>query len=99
MTVIADPAISVSLQKDLASIGYDQLQIIVPEQEAAQYFNDRYESISAADFAERYAHTNYVLDVRSTAEYTAGNLAKAKKIYYWHLLETDLPFTQQDETI
>ncbi|HLR10160.1 MAG TPA: MBL fold metallo-hydrolase [Sporosarcina sp.] len=99
MTVIADPAISVSLQKDLASIGYDQLQIIVPEQEAAQYFNDRYESISAADFAERYAHTNYVLDVRSTAEYTAGNLAKAKQIHYGHLLETDLPFTQQDETI
>lgn len=99
MTVIADPAISETLQKDLASIGYDNLQLIVPEDEASRYFNDRYENIPAATFVEQYDETRNVLDVRSTSEYNAGNLDKATHIHYGHLMDTEMPFTKEDETI
>lgn len=99
MTVIADPAISETLQKDLASIGYDQLQLIVPEKEATRYFNDHYDSISATDFAKQYANTKNILDVRTTSEYTAGNLEKSVHIHYGHLMESDIPFTGEDDII
>lgn len=99
MTVIADPAISETLQKELASIGYDQLKLIIPEKEATRYFNDHYDSISAADFAKQYTNTKNVLDVRTTSEYTAGNLEKAAHIHYGHLRETDIPFTTEDDVI
>lgn len=99
MTVIADPAISETLQKDLASIGYDNLQLIVPEDEASRYFNDRYENIPAATFVKQYDETKNVLDVRSTSEYKAGNLDKATHIHYGHLMDTEMPFTKEDETI
>lgn len=99
MTVIADPVIAEELQKDLASIGYDNLQLIVPEDQASAYFNDRYDNISAEKFVEGYEHTHNILDVRSTAEYKAGNLEKAAHIHYGHLREAEIPFTQKDETI
>lgn len=99
LTVIANPAISEELQKDLASIGYDDLQLIVPENEAAQYFNDQYDSISAAEFAALYEDSNNVLDVRTTSEYTKSNLNKAVHIHYGHLFNTETPFSTDEETI
>lgn len=99
LTVIADPAISEELQKDLASIGYDHLQLIIPENEAAQYFNDQYDSVSATEFAALYEDSNNVLDVRTTSEYTKGNLSKAVHIHYGHLFNTNIPFSTDEETI
>lgn len=99
MTVIADPAISAALQKDLASIGYDHLQLIVPEDKASRYFNDHYDRISASRFVEEYENKENILDVRSTSEYKAGNLEKAKHIHYGHLMDIDLPFKDDDSPI
>src|SRR5699024_1304106 len=68
MTVITDPAHAVQLQKDLASIGYDDLQLIVPSDQVDSYVNDSYESVSPESFVQNYTDKN-ILDVRTTAEY------------------------------
>jgi hypothetical protein len=49
MTVIADPDLSETLQKDFAAIGFDNLQLIVPSDQAEQYFNDSYKNIAPED--------------------------------------------------
>lgn len=97
MTVIADPSLSEQLQKDFASIGYDNIQLIVPADEVEKYVNDHYESIDPEDFVQNVDKKN-VLDVRTTAEYEAGHLNHATHIHYGHLLTKDLPFNQ-DETV
>ncbi|WP_411843202.1 MBL fold metallo-hydrolase [Salinicoccus sp. HZC-1] len=96
MTVIADPKISEILQKDLASIGYDKLELIVPEEKADKYFNDSYENVSTEIFASDYKNAK-VLDVRTAKEYSAGNVEDAAQVHYGHLLNKDLPFDKKDK--
>lgn len=96
MTVIADPKISKELQEDLASIGYDKLELIVPADEAGRYFNDSYENVSPETFARDYKN-GHVLDVRTTAEYEENNIDGAVLTHYGRLLKKELPFDKQDK--
>lgn len=96
MTVIADPEISETLQKDLASIGYDRLELIVPENKAEQYFDDAYENVSPETFVSDQNNAK-VLDVRTTKEYNDGNVDEAAHIHYGHLLNENLPFDKKDK--
>lgn len=96
MTVIAPPEINRELQKDLASIGYDQLKLIVPANEAAKYFDDSYENVSPETFNQNYKDA-HVLDVRTAAEYEEDNVDGAVLTHYGHLFKKDLPFDKQDK--
>lgn len=96
MTVIADPDLSETLQKDFAAIGFDNLQLIVPSDQAEQYFNDSYKNIAPEDFTEN-AEDKSVLDVRSTAEYKEGNLNQAEHIHFGHLQDKEIPFDKEEE--
>lgn len=98
MTVFADPKDATILQEDLASIGFDHLQLIVPIYEAEKYFDDSYESILPEEFIQIYDGKN-ILDVRSTAEFNAGNLQQVAHLHYGHLIEQDIPFTDSTEPI
>lgn len=95
MTVIADPEDSSEIQKDLASIGFDNLQLIVPADQAEQYFDAYYGSISPEDFAENYGE-KHVLDVRSASEYEEGNLDNAQHVHFGHTDEEKVPFDKAD---
>src|SRR5699024_9023800 len=95
MTVITDPAHAVQLQKDLASIGYDDLQLIVPSDQVDSYVNDSYESVSPESFVQNYTDKN-ILDVRTTAEYNDGHLENATHIHYGHLQNSHIPFAKDD---
>lgn len=96
MTVIADPGISETLQKDFASIGYDKLELIVPSDEGDKYFNDSYVNVSPEAFASDYENAK-ILDVRTTKEYNDGNVEGAIHMHYGHLLNKDLPFDKKDK--
>jgi len=95
MTVIADPKDSRTLQEDLASIGYDNLQLIVPVDQAEQYFDDAYENVSAENFIDNH-DDKHILDVRSAAEYDNGNLENAHHLHFGQLDEKEVPFGQDD---
>lgn len=95
MTVIAEPTDSEDLQKDLAGIGFDDLQLIVPAEEAEKYFDDKYENISPEGFAEGYEDKK-VLDVRSKGEYEAGNLANAEHLHFGQLDSKEVPYGKKD---
>ena len=94
MTVIANPADAVEIQKDLASIGFDQLERIIPIQEAEAIFDDAYEHITPEQFKEIYKEIN-ILDVRTTAEHKVANVQKATHIHYGHLLNSTIPFPKE----
>lgn len=94
MTVIANPADAVEIQKDLASIGFDQLERIIPIQEAEAIFDDEYEHITPEQFKEIYKKIN-ILDVRTTAEHKVANVQKATHIHYGHLLNSTIPFPKE----
>ncbi|TVT27743.1 MBL fold metallo-hydrolase [Salinicoccus cyprini] len=95
MTVIADPEDSRTLQEDLASIGFDNLELIVPEDKADKYFDDSYENVIPEDFVKNY-EDKHVLDVRSTAEYKEGNLDNAHHVHFGHVDEKEVPFSTDD---
>ena len=95
MTIIGNPDDSTSLQKDLASIGFDNLELIISEEQASQYFDASYENISPEEFVELYEDKK-VLDVRSAAEYKDGNLSTAAHIHFGQLDNKDIPFNQDD---
>jgi len=95
MTAIANPEDSKTLQEDLASIGFDKLKLIVPSDQAEQYFDASYDSVSPEDFVENYGDRN-ILDVRSTAEYKEGNLENAHHLHFGQLDEKEVPFDKKD---
>lgn len=95
MTVIANPEISHALQEDLASIGFGNLELIVPADKADKYFDDSYENVSPDNFVKSYDDKN-ILDVRSISEYQSGNLGNAHHIHFGHLDEKALPFSTDD---
>lgn len=96
MTVIANPADSKEIQEDLASIGFDNIALIVPQSKAAKYFDDRYESISSEDFAADYDGKN-VLDVRNLGEYNDGNLSVSQHLHFGQLDSKPVPFDKDQE--
>lgn len=96
MSIIADSAQSKALQKDLASIGFDNLQLLVPSHEAEQYFDDSYDSISPESFTEILADKP-ILDVRSTSEYKEGSLDNAVHLHFGHLDEKEITFGKAEE--
>ncbi|WP_020007177.1 MBL fold metallo-hydrolase [Salinicoccus albus] len=95
MTVIADPEYTKTLQEDLASIGFDHLELIVPEEKVDKYFDDSYENVSPEDLIKNYEN-KHILDVRSTSEYTKGNVDNAHHIHFGHLDEKEVPFGTDD---
>lgn len=95
MTVIADPEISHALQEDLASIGFDNLELIVPADRAHKYFNDSYENVAPDNFVKSFDDRN-ILDVRSISEYQSGNLDNAHHIHFGQLDGKSLPFSTDD---
>ncbi|HIW13149.1 MAG TPA: MBL fold metallo-hydrolase [Candidatus Salinicoccus stercoripullorum] len=95
MTVIADPKDSRTLQEDLASIGYDKLQLIIPIEKAEQYFDDAYENVSAEEFVSNFEDKN-ILDVRSVSEYNSGSLENAHHLHFGQLDEKEVPFDRDD---
>ena len=95
MTVIGNPEDSRVLQEDLASIGYDNLQLIVPAGEAEQYYDDAYENVSAAEFISNFKDRN-ILDVRSASEYNNGSLENAHHLHFGQLDEKEVPFDADD---
>jgi len=96
MTVIADPKDSKELQEDLASIGFDNLELIVPQDQAEKYFNDSYENISPEDLIKNHEDKN-ILDVRSISEYNSGNLDNAKHLHFGQLDKKEVPFDKEDK--
>ena len=98
LTVIADTDILEALQKDLASIGFDDLQLIVPADQATKYVDNTYESIAAKDFSHIY-EGKQILDVRTIGEFNAGNLGEVTHIHFGQLLKGNLPFTDPTEPI
>lgn len=95
MTVIANPEDSKTLQEDLASIGFDNLELIVPEDKADKYFDDKYENISPEDFVQDLEN-KHILDVRSTSEYKESSLDNAHHVHFGHLDEKEVPFSTDD---
>lgn len=96
MTVIANPEDSQSIQEDLASIGFDNLQLIVPADQADKYFNDSYENISPEILVQNIDGIN-ILDVRSSSEYNAGKLESAANIHFGKLQNAEIPFSKEDK--
>ncbi|AKG74988.1 MBL fold metallo-hydrolase [Salinicoccus halodurans] len=95
MTAIANPEDGKTLQEDLASIGYDSLQLIVPVEEAGRYFDDAYENVSSEEFITNFEDKN-ILDVRSASEYNNGNLENAHHLHFGQLDEKEVPFDEND---
>ncbi|MCG1010478.1 MBL fold metallo-hydrolase [Salinicoccus sp. ID82-1] len=95
MTVIAHPEDSKVLQEELASIGFDDLQLIVPLEEADKYYDDAYDNISPESLVQD-RDTRNILDVRSTSEYKSGNLDNAHHIHFGHLDDKELPFGKEE---
>lgn len=96
MTIIADPDDSEAIQKDLASIGYDDVELIIPADAAAEEADDAYQNISPEEFV-RNIHTKNILDVRDATEFAEGHLENAKNVHFGVADKADLPFAQ-DET-
>lgn len=97
LTVIADPQDSEAIQRDLASIGFDKLEQIIPIEEFEKYTDDSYEKVRAEELIENYQRKN-ILDVRAANEYKEGHLDKAHNIHFGHLDTADIPF-DKEETI
>ena len=95
MTVIANPEDSRTLQEDLASIGFDNLELIIPEDKADKYFDDAYENVSPEEFVQDLEN-KHILDVRSSSEYKAGNLDNAHHVHFGQLDEKEVPFSTED---
>ncbi|MFC3419424.1 rhodanese-like domain-containing protein [Salinicoccus hispanicus] len=95
MTVIANPGDGKTLQEDLASIGFDNLQLIVPIEDADRYYDDTYENLSPELLVQNHEN-KIILDVRSTSEYKSGHLDNSYHIHFGHLDEKDLPFSKDD---
>lgn len=95
MTVIANPEYSKTLQEDFASIGFDNLKLIVPEDKADKYFDDSYENVTPEELVENH-EDKHILDVRSTSEYKEGNLDNAHHVHFGHLDEKEVPFNTDD---
>lgn len=98
MTLIADPENSEQLQKDFASIGFDDIALIVPEDKIEQYVDASYENVQSAELIADYENKN-ILDVRSKSEYQEDNLKNAKHLHFGHLASEDkeIPFNKEDE--
>lgn len=96
MTVIADPEDSEVIQKDLASIGYDGLALIIPAAAVAEYADDAYENISPEEFV-RDVQAKNILDVRDATEFAENHLENAKNMHFGLLHKEEIPFAQ-DET-
>src|SRR5699024_1708498 len=91
MTVVVDPNKSEQLQKDLASIGYDGLELIIPSDEVFSLVDESYETISPEKFVE--AHLNdSILDVRTSKEYNVDHLDSVEHIHFGTLRTADIPF-------
>lgn len=95
MTMIADPKDSRELQEDLASIGFDNIELIVPADQAERYFNDSYQNISPEDLVNNHKDNN-ILDVRSLSEYNSENLENARHLHFGQLDKKDVPFDKED---
>ncbi|WP_462419661.1 MBL fold metallo-hydrolase [Salinicoccus sp. Marseille-QA3877] len=98
MTLIADPEKSEMLQKDSASIGFDDIELIVPEDKVGQYADASYENISPAEMTVDYENKN-ILDVRSKSEYQESNLNNAKHLHFGQLTSDgkEVPFDKNEE--
>ena len=98
MTLIADPENSEKLQKDFASIGFDDIALIVPEDKIEQYVDASYENVQPAELTADYENKN-ILDVRSKSEYQEDNLKNAKHLHFGQLTSEDkeVPFDKEDE--
>ncbi|SDK39888.1 MBL fold metallo-hydrolase [Lacicoccus qingdaonensis] len=97
MTLIADPENSEQLQKDFASIGFDDIALIVPEDKVEQYAVASYENVQPAELTADYEDKN-ILDVRSKSEYRKENLKNAKHLHFGQLTSEDkeIPFDKED---
>ena len=93
---MANPETSKTLQEDFASIGFDNIQLIVPMDQAEQYSDDNYENISPEIFTKDMSSKN-ILDVRTNSEYHAGNLESAAHIHFGKLQNADIPFNNEDK--
>lgn len=96
LTVIADEELSETLQEDLASIGYDHLERIVPIHGVSKFENDSYQSIEPAEFTKVYMDKR-ILDVRTMSEYKNDHLDNAVHIHFGHLDKKEIPFSKDDE--
>lgn len=96
MTVFADQEDSRKLQEDLASIGFDNLQLIIPVEEADKYHDDTYDNIAPERLVQDYENKK-ILDVRSTSEYKSGHLDNSCHVHFGYLDRHALPFNK-DET-
>lgn len=98
MTLIANPEKSEMLQKDFASIGFDNVELIVPEDEIERYADASYKNVQPAALTADYENKN-ILDVRSKSEYQDGHLKNAKHLHFGHLASNDkeVPFDKSDD--
>jgi len=96
MTVIVDPIKSEQLQKDLASIGYDGLELIIPSDEVSSLVDDSYETISPEKFVQSHLNDS-ILDVRTSKEYNVEHLDSVEHIHFGTLRTADVPFEKDKQ--
>lgn len=98
LTIIGKPELSEAYQKDLASIGFDNIERIVPEDSIEGLVNDSYEKVSPEDFLDRYKDAK-VLDVRGQDEYDAGHVEHGVHRHHGTVQDADIPFDKDEEIL
>lgn len=96
LTIIGDVEKSKEYQKDLASIGFDNIERIVSQDDIADLVNDSYEKVSPETFVENFKHKN-VLDVRGLGEYNAGNVESSVHRHHGTVQDASIPFDKDED--
>lgn len=96
LTIIGKSELSQDYQKDLASIGFDNIERIVPEDSIDKLINDNYEKVSPETFINNYKNTK-VLDVRGQDEYDAGHVDHGVHRHHGTVQDAELPFDKNEE--
>ncbi len=96
LTIIGDVEKSKEYQKDLASIGFDNIERIVSQDDIADLINDSYEKVSPETFIENYKNKN-VLDVRGLGEYNAGNVENSIHRHHGTMQDASIPFDKDED--
>lgn len=96
LTIIGDVNKSEDYQKDFASIGFDNIARIVPQDDIEELVNDSYEKVTPETFAENYKD-KHVLDVRGLEEYNAGNAAGSVHRHHGTVQDAPIPFDKDED--
>lgn len=98
LTIIGKAELSEQYQKDLASIGFDDIVRIVPDDSIESLVNDSYEKVSPETFVGKYENAK-VLDVRGQGEYDDGHVSHGVHRHHGTMRDADIPFDKDEEIL